>query len=192
MQATIDRDIITVLGRGPVTIPDDYPRDVGWERLRWDGERIIDLATLSAMWVERTQAGSFVLHAIEVPGAVLVDMTYADRKNLYFDGSIKVKTAQQIADELLTKQIETVKNYLASNVVKPKELAKVVMVLLGLIAITAEYARTQNVTARNYLDAALPTLRQLPIQKIADIAPNALNTLKAVFDTYFSKMESIE
>jgi hypothetical protein len=191
MQATIDRDIIVAIGRGPVTIPDDYPRDVGWERLRWDGERIIDLATLSAMWVERTQSGSFVLHAVEVPGSVRVEMTYADRKNLSFGGSISIKTAQQIADELTEKQITSIKNYLASNVVKPQELAEVVMVLLGLIAITAEYARTGNITARNYLDAALPTLRLLPIQKIAEIAPNALNTLKVVFDSYFSKLENL-
>jgi hypothetical protein len=191
MQATIDRDIIVAIGRGPVTIPDDYPRDVGWERLRWDGERIIDLATLDSMWVERTQAGSFVLHAVEVPGSVLVDMAYSDRKNLSFGGSISVKTAQQLADELTEKQITAIKNYLASNVVKPKELAEVIMVLLGLIAITSEYARTGNITARNYLDAALPTLRQLPIEKIANIAPTALNTLKAVFDSYFSKLESL-
>jgi hypothetical protein len=190
MQATIDKDIITVLGRGPVTIPDDYPRNVGLERLRFDGANVVDLATLAGMWVELTN-GNFILHCKEFDGCAFVTMTYSDRKNLYFDGAIKVKTAQQITDELLKKQIEAVNNYLASSVVKPKELAEVIMVLLGLIAITAEYARTQNTTSRNYLDAALPTLRKLPIQKISDIAPTALNTLKTVFDSYFSKLENL-
>jgi hypothetical protein len=65
MQATIDRDLITVMGRGSVTLPDDYPRDVGLERLRWNGSEIIDLATLSGFWVEHKN-GMFVLHCLSV------------------------------------------------------------------------------------------------------------------------------
>lgn len=190
MQATLNNDIVVAIGRGPVTLPDDYPRDVGWERLRWDGERIIDLATLAAIWVEYVN-GQFVLHAVEVSGAVLVEMTYADRRNLYFDGAIRIKTAQQIADELAAKHLEAVRTYLANQVATPKQIAELVMVMVGLIAVTAEYARTQNATARTYLDAALPTLRDLPIQKIAGVAPNALATLKAIFETYFSKLENL-
>jgi hypothetical protein len=191
MQATLNNDIVITLGRGPTTIPDDYPRDVGWERLRFDGEKIIDLATLPGMWVELSN-GKFVLHAIEVPGSSYVSMTYADRKNLYFDGAIKVKTPQQISDALREKQIDSVKNYLASKTVSPKELAELVMVIMGLIAIIAEYARTQNATAGAALTNVLPTLRQLPLTKIAAMAPNALATLKDIFDLYFTKMESIE
>ena len=192
MQAIVDRDIIVAIGRGPVRIPDDYPRDVGWERLRWDGKRIIDLATCSALWVEHTQAGVFVLHAVEVPNSVLVEMTYADRKNLYLNsGTIHIKTAQQIADELLAKQTEAVRTYLASQVTTPKELAELIMVLTGLIALTAIYARTNNATAGAALTAIMPQLQALPLAKIAPLFPNAATTLKDIFELYFTRLEGV-
>lgn len=188
--ATVDRDIILRIGRGPVNIPDNYPRNVGLERLRWDGERIIDLATMGGMWVECID-GRFVLHAVEVPGSVYVEMTYADRKKLYFDGMIKVKTEQQIAEGLRDKQAEAVRNFLASRLVTPRELAELIMILAGMVAVTAIYARTGNAQAGAYLTNIMPQLSALPLQQIAGVAPSAYSTLKDIFDAYFNKLESI-
>jgi len=191
MQAILNNDIVIALGRGPVTIPDDYPRDVGWERLRWDGKRVVDLATLSGFWVE-LKSGLFVLHCLELPGTTYVEMDYSQRKNLYFDGTIKLKTQAQIESEWLAKQTLAVSNFLSSEIGTSKNIAELVMVLTGLVALTAIYARTGNATAGNALTSLMPQLQALPLSKIATLVPDAAEKLKQILDLYFSKLEGVK
>jgi len=81
MQAILDQDrIVRLVMAGGVEIG-RVPKAVGLERLRWNGEEIIDLLDLTEMWV-RPVAGGFVLHAVPVAGAQRLDMTWADRKRL--------------------------------------------------------------------------------------------------------------
>jgi len=99
MKAILDQDIIIhITERGDTEIG-QLPKDVGLERLRWDGKKIVDLADLDEMWIE-CRNGVFILHAIKVPGSQLVKMRYADRKRLTKDGDkIRLKTAEEIEAE---------------------------------------------------------------------------------------------
>jgi len=190
MQATIDRDLITVLGRGPVTIPDDYPRDVGLERLRWNGTSIIDLATMNGFWVEHKN-GMFVLHCKDMPNTTFIEMAYAARKLLYFDGAIKVRTLDQVLSDAHNKQVEAIKNLLSNKLETAGNIAELLMVIVGLIAVIAIYARTGNSAAGTYLTSILPKLQALPLTRIQGLVPDASDTMKTVFDLYFSKMDEL-
>jgi len=75
------------------------PKDVGLERVRWDGKKLVDLFKLSKMWVEYKN-GIFLLHCIQVPHSQLVEMQYKDRKKLWNDNGIyKIKTEKEIKAE---------------------------------------------------------------------------------------------
>lgn len=74
----------------------DIPKGIGLERLRFDGDKIIDLHTLDHIWVDNY----FNLHCIDIGDCQLVQMTYRDRKNLIDNnGIIQVKTSQDIEQE---------------------------------------------------------------------------------------------
>jgi hypothetical protein len=190
MQATIDRDVITVLGRGPVTLPDDYPRDVGLERLRWNGSEIVDLATLNGFWVEH-KSGMFILHCKDMANTTFIEMSYAARKLLYFDGAIKVRTLEQILSGNHSKQVEAIKNLLSNKLETAGTVAELLMVIVGLIAVIAIYARTGNASAGAYLTSIIPKLQALPLTRIQGLVPDASDTMKTVFDLYFSKMDEL-
>lgn len=98
MRAVLDRDIIVHVTPHGDTEIGSIPPGVGLERLRFDGERLVDLAELSEIWVEPVPGGGHVLHAVEVPGSQLVTMRYADRKRLAAgsDGVPKLMTDQEI------------------------------------------------------------------------------------------------
>jgi len=71
------------------------PKDVGLERMRWDGEKLVDLFELSSMWVE-LNGGVFILHCIQTPNSQLVEMEYKDRKKLWNNNGIfEIKTSVQ-------------------------------------------------------------------------------------------------
>lgn len=107
MKAILEKDIIIhITERGDIEIG-KLPRGVGLERLRWDGEKIVDLADLDQIWVEEKN-GVFILHAIEVPNAQKVIMTYADRKRLVKDaGLIRLKTQEEMDIEVQEQRLKS-------------------------------------------------------------------------------------
>ena len=96
MKAILQNDIIIRITERGATEIGALPKDVGLERLRFDGTKIVDLADLSSMWVEN-QGGIFILHAVEVEESQQIEMTYNDRKRLTSnDGMIRLKTIEEI------------------------------------------------------------------------------------------------
>ena len=70
-----------------INVPDgveigSIPKGVGLERVRWNGNELIDLFDLTDIWVEFIN-GTFILHCIKVPHSQLIKMNYADRKKLW-------------------------------------------------------------------------------------------------------------
>lgn len=107
-QAVVDGDIIIRLNGGTTNIG-PIPKGVGLERLRFDGEKVVDLMTLSEMWVQN-KGGVFILHVIPLIGCQLVKMTYADRRRLINDGgAFRLLTEQEIHSAEL-KEKERAKN----------------------------------------------------------------------------------
>ncbi len=100
MRATVDRDVIVMITAGGGTEIGSIPKGVGMERLRFDGEKVVDLADLASIWVKYTHSGIFELHAVPVPGAQLVAMRYLDRGRLTMDaGVIRLKTSEELDAE---------------------------------------------------------------------------------------------
>ncbi len=99
MKAVVDKDIIVHITEHGNTEIGVVPHTVGLDRLRWDGSRIVDLATLGQIWVKHTNI--YELHCIDVGGCQLVTMTYSDRKNLTKDpdGTIRIKTPAELQAE---------------------------------------------------------------------------------------------
>ena len=77
----------------------DKPAGVGLERLRFDGSQLVDIATLSEFYVVRRD-GSWELHAIEVPGSQLVQMSHKQKWRLVNDGgTYRLKTDDELLEE---------------------------------------------------------------------------------------------
>jgi len=105
MKAVLDGDIIVAKSPAGVEIG-PIPSDVDLMRLRYDASipSVVDLMDLTTIYVEHREGG-FILHAVPShsdTGKVYtpIVMSYTDRKNLIQenDGSIRLLTAQEIAD----------------------------------------------------------------------------------------------
>ena len=98
MKAALNGDIILQVNVGDTEIG-PIPKGVGLERLRWDGQRVVDLMSMNPIWVEH-RGGVFILHAVKGLGWQSVAMNYTERKRLINDnGTFRVKTTQEIAAE---------------------------------------------------------------------------------------------
>lgn len=193
MLATVDRDIVVMLGRGDTVLPDDYPRDVGWERLRWDGEHIVDLATMTGFWVEWN--GAFVLHCKSFPGTVFLEMAYADKKLLVLNGGTpRLLTQQEIEEKSTQSIIDSARAELEKLLAKQESLYELIAFILGLLASALIYARTPNTTLRNQIgtaiDSILPELQALPITRMSKNASGKLTTIKTILENFFNKIDN--
>ncbi len=89
-QVILDGDVVVRVAMSGGVEVGPLPKNVGMERLRWNGQALVDLAELTEMWVKES-GGGYSLHAVEVPGAQLVTMTWQQRKKLKtVDGQIQV------------------------------------------------------------------------------------------------------
>ena len=102
MLAFLNNDMIVRVSSTGDTEIGVLPKGVGLERLRFDGESIVDLVDLSKIHV-RCINGFFELHIVPVAGSQLVAMTYADRKHLVVDGAGIIRATT-------TEERETAKN----------------------------------------------------------------------------------
>lgn len=113
------------------------PGGAGFELVRWNGTELIDLSTLSAIYVVYIN-GVFELHCIQVPNSQLVQMRYKDRKKLWNDNGVyKIKSDEQKQKEinlqyrrshypLLSDQMGEIIKYLATKTDLPPGLQKIV------------------------------------------------------------------
>lgn len=192
MLATVDRDIITVLGRGPVEIGDDFPRNVGLERLRWDGEKVVDLARLEGFWVENLM-GMFLLHCVELPNTYFVTMRYADRKALTLNGGHpRLSTPEEQANQQALAAIKAAKEELARLLNKQHTIYELCAFLLGLISILAIYAKTDDPALRTQIGTMiennLPNFQALPLQKMLRNSGTKLSYIKDLLDSFYVKI----
>jgi len=180
MKAIIDRDIITyITPRGSIEIG-SLPKGIGLERLRWDGEKIIDLADLESIWVGH----DLTLHAIEVPGSRLIEMNYRDRKRLINDaGSIRLKTIDDLESERKTLK----KNRLRAGIQKDvgdsqdqladayKLICLLVMALVG-----------KDETAQKLLGDLAPDIEAIyPMAQLNSHLPETIKILKEKMRDYY-------
>ena len=101
MRAIIQDDIIIkLIGIGKVgieigSLPKENNLNVGLDRVRWDGEKIVDLLYLDEFWIDNNGT----LHCYDTGGCQLIKMKYKDRKRLINDcGTWRIRTKKEIND----------------------------------------------------------------------------------------------
>ncbi|MHA2086071.1 MAG: hypothetical protein ACXABD_20190 [Candidatus Thorarchaeota archaeon] len=93
------------VGEPPFGSPIDFTR------LRYDGEKLVDLYNLDEMYVRMGPSGQWSLHCIEVPGSQLVTMRFWQKKNLIDDsGTYRVRTDEEIEEHQAAKKALTLDN----------------------------------------------------------------------------------
>jgi hypothetical protein len=78
-------------------LPKEKGMTVDLGRLRWDGEKIVDISTVPSADGFYVEQGTYELHVVPVQRSQKVHCAYKDRKHLYqdTDGKIKPKTQKQ-------------------------------------------------------------------------------------------------
>lgn len=195
MRAVVHLDKILDISekRGTVEIGTP-PAGVGLERLRWDGEAIIDLATLTQIWVRSLGCGIFDLHATEQPGAQLIFMTYQDRKKLMIeDGIIRIKTASEIEEEKQQINIQMLKNRLRRRLSKNNgdvhdQIADVYKLVFMLII----YWNQPQVLA-DFFDAIIPNIKDVyDLNTVKTTLINVGKKLTQELPVYYQEKEEIK
>jgi len=190
MKAFLREDIITSLSPDGDTEIGQIPRDVGLERLRFNGQRVVDLATLDSMWV-RPMAGGFELHAIEVPGSQLVRMRYRDRKRLQvIGGRISLKSSEQIAAELDKQRraliVAQTKRKLEASV-GPAELR--LEYLAAIVTIIIEHVLNSTFASTELLSDILPLMKTAyPVDRLAARVKSAVSKSSEHLNDLWSKL----
>jgi len=187
MKADLRYDTILHITAGGDTeiglIPSDK-KGVGIERLRFDGSKIVDLADYSEMWVEK-KAGVFLLHAVMVPNSQLVQMSYADRKNLVDDAdTFRLKTQAEITVKKRIQEINKA-NAKRRGLIETNDLAHHLLALVCYIVI---YVRTQDKTIETFLDELTPLILDIyPLGNVKTPLEDFLSELKVFMAEYWQQ-----
>lgn len=192
MKAVVREDIIVYLTEKGDTEIGEIPKGVGLERLRWDGEKVVDLAGLNQIWVREVN-GVFELHAVKVNNSVLVDMAYADRKRLKVvpGNGIHVLTTEEISELKEKERVKKLRANVAAHLEKSfgNLTAQNQLVLLALIASLIVYSRTENSAVGNWFDEIIPHLKDMfPLDKTKPVVEDYLKEAKKALDRYFSEL----
>lgn len=194
MKAILNEDMIVyIVERGNVEIG-LIPKDVGLERLRFDGQKVIDLVTLSEMWVRIIGPGAFELHVIKVFASQLVTMGYGDRKNLTVEnGIIRVKTSQEIKQEQKDGKKEILRNRLRQTLkIETGTLEEQISSLYQLVFALVVYARTQNSLIETFFDEIIPDIKDAyPLDRIKPELKDLAKTLKLRMTEFYDAIDQV-
>ena len=193
MKANLKEDIIIMLTENGKVEIGTLPKNVGLERLRFNGKSVVDLFDLNEIWV-RYVNGTFELHAIEVPRAQKVAMSYTERKKLFLDGdTIRVLSSQEVANneiDIKKKQILTQLNQKLKG--KLGDMTELTLNNTMLIMALIVYARNQPVALVNFFDKLVPhIIGAFPLNKWENILTEACVELKDAMTEYYSKIDQI-
>lgn len=189
MKALISEDIIIkVCESGNVEIG-SMPKGIGLDRLRWDGNKIIDLSNLNEFWI-RNNGGIFELHCIPVKDSQLVEMSYADRKNLVLNGnSIRIKSSLEIDNERIARLKFEAKNRLKE---KLGDITNLNMELLAFICAIIVYIRQQPAQLELFFDSIIPDIKDIfPMSRWDTVLKNFSKDLKQFMNEYYNEVDNI-
>jgi len=193
MRAILNNDLIlsyTVKDGVEIGNP---PKGVGLERLRFDGSKILDIATLSKFWVE-PKADGFVLHCVEVPGSKYLEFDYADRKRLILNGSsLRLKTATEIKNEDTEKKIRILKNKLRLKLLNSiGDAQDQNMQTLAFVCALIVYARNQPPALSAFFDQIIPDIVDMfPMGRWQETLKTGAKDLKAAMQEYYEGVDAL-
>lgn len=199
MKPILDKKKSRVISFGPSGLDLPLPKSAEGDlkRIRFDGEKFVDLAGLYQMYVVHIN-NVFELHArSDIPNSQLVTMAYSDRKLLKVEGeTIRIKTVQESKDELIKKLIHRVRS--KAKVAMEKEMGLLVeqfMFTQRLTYVLIWALRTQNSQGLQFVDDYLTEMG-----KTFDIADPNFKTqliddykkIRNVIKDYYKDLGDIE
>jgi hypothetical protein len=193
LKAILDYDKIVRITESGDTEIGTVPKDVGLERLRFDGEKIVDLADLSEFWVLLVNGG-FELHCVEVPKSQLMQMNYADRKFLKMNGaSVRLKTIEEISVELEQIKASVIKAKLRSRLNETiGDIYDQHQMSLALICALIVYSRQQPHALSLFFDDIIPDIKDMfPLNRVEAILKKGAKDLKASMEEYWQSVDDI-
>ncbi len=161
MRAILDQDIILRL-----TMKNDQgveigsiPKGIGFDRLRYDGNEVVDIGTLNQLWVDKNKA----FHCRDVGGCQLVDMTYADRYNLIMsDVGWRLKTPEEIINERQIKNEDKINNKLKQKIrIEYSSEVQYKIARDKCFWILVDYALTGNLKKQSFLQNNLDKVKNI-------------------------------
>jgi len=189
LKAIVKEDIIVKLDSVNGIEIGDIPKGVGFERLRWDGEKIVDLVDLSEFWV-RISNNIFELHCIPVEYSQLVIMSYADRYNLTLNGgNIRIKTSGELEGERIDRLTQIAKSKLSR---KMGELIDLNLSMLAFICSLIVYARQQPQQLADFYDEIIPDIKDVfPLNRWEQDLKQFGRDLKQFINEYYAEIDDI-
>lgn len=195
MKAVINQDKILYFSEKAGTIEvGSAPRGAGLERIRWTGEKLVDLAGLSQIWVSPLGGKSFDLHAHQMPGSQLVDMEYVDRKRLTIDnGLIRLKTEDELISEKKASKILIEKNKVRRRLaLKNGDTSDQLADAYKLIFMLIEYIREPTPAIEKLLDIIIPEIKDIYSDEQKQGVSRNLKNLKEEMQGYYKNKEKIQ
>lgn len=203
-QAILNEDIIIRLVIVGGVEVGNIPKGIGLERLRFDGEKVVDLAALNQIWV-RNINGVFELHCrdigyyktvddedIWVGTCQLVNMAYADRNNLTLsDGVIRVKTPEELNTDYYNAQLSKLKTALRTKLYSTVgDLQDQHMQTLAFTCALIVYARQQPSALADFFDSIIDDIKDcFPLNRWQDILTQGGADLKAALQEYYTNLD---
>jgi hypothetical protein len=193
MRAILNSDmIIGISFSDDATEIGPLPKGIGLERLRFDGDKVIDLADLSDIWVKIGSGGAFGLHCIDIGDCQLVAMAYSQRDLLInVSGLYAIKTPAEIEAERILALNQLAK---ARLVRKVKEqlggIEEFQVHSLAFIAALIIYSRNQPPALAAFFDDIIPHIQDMfPMAQWETILKNSAQKLKAIITEYNANIE---
>ena len=168
------------------------PKNIGLERLRFNGSEIVDIATLSAFWVEKRSEG-FVLHCVEVPGSTYLEFDYADRKLLIINGgSLRLKTIEEVDAEQLEIKIKVLKNKLRLKLLNSiGDTQDQNMNTLAFVCALIIYVRNQPPALADFFDEIIPDIIDIfPLATWKETLKAGAKDLKTAMQEYYEGIQN--
>lgn len=194
MKAILDNDIILRFDEANGIEIGALLKQVPHDRLRFDGDEVVDLYLQSEFYVE-FRDGVFLLHVVDVIDSQLVQMNYRDRKFLTNDAGIyRVLTNQEIVDNEKNRRRSESKNRLRQSIkTDVGDAGDNTSDAFKLLILLAFYVRTQNAQAEQLLDQFLIKAKDIyPIDRIKDGLINLSQKMKTKMDNYYQELDDIE
>jgi hypothetical protein len=194
MKAFVQDDLIISITEEGDTEIYSMPKGVGLERLRFDGEKVIDLADLSEFWVLPT-LGGFELHCIEVANSHLIQMAYSDRKYLTLNsGNIRLKTQEEIDAENYNEKVQEIKTKQRAKIkLKVGDIHDQHMNTLAFVCALIVYSRQQPQALADFFDQIIPDIKDMfPLNRVETILKNSARDLKVIMQEYWQDMDGIQ
>lgn len=193
MRALLNNDVIVslVMNETDGTEIGDLPKGVGVERLRFNGSGVVDLASLTAFWIEE---GNFALHCVRVSNSQYFEMSYVDRKRLVWeDSGFRLKTLEEIIIEEQAAKIQKLKNILKIKLRNSiGDIQDQNMNTLAFVCALIVYARLQPAALGTFFDEIIPDIVEIfPLSTWEQTLKSGAKDLKTAMQEYYAGLENL-